>query len=76
MDNYKVKVSKANDGTLTATAEKRSVAQAIGDSITSLVKDDEASVGYVKTGVQAALVYGGMLFTKYQTTGGFSWKPF
>lgn len=75
MDNYKVKVSKAADGTVSATAEKRTIGQAIGDSLTTLISDDEASVGYVKTAVQACLVYGCMLFAKYRQTSAFSWDP-
>lgn len=75
MDNYKVIVSKATDGTLSATVEERSIGQAVGDSLTTMISDSEASVGYVKTAVQAGLVYGGMLFAKYRQTSAFSWNP-
>lgn len=75
MDNFKVKVTVAADGTATAAVEKRTVGQAIGDSLTCMVKDDEASVGYVKTGVTLALAYGSALFAKYRQTGRFEWNP-
>lgn len=75
MKNYKVEVKEASDGTVTATASSRTVGQAVGDSITTLISDNEASVGYVKTAVQLGLVYGGALFGKYRGTGNWSWNP-
>lgn len=75
MDNFKVKVAVAADGTASATVEKRTIGQAIGDSLSCMIKDDEASVGYVKTGVSLGLAYGTALFAKYRQTGRFDWNP-
>lgn len=74
MDNFKVKVTVVN-GAPSATVEKRTVSQAIGDSLSCMLKDDEASVGYVKTGVSVGLAYASALYAKYRQTGRFDWNP-
>lgn len=74
--NYKVVVTTDSTGKATATATERSFGEAIGDSLLSLVKTDEASVGIVKTAVVGTLCYGTALFTAYRNRGGFSWNPF
>lgn len=77
MKNYKIKVTHASGSTAaSASVEERTVVQAIGDTLQAKISDDTASVGYVSTAVDAALIYAGMLASKYMVTGGFSWKPF
>lgn len=76
MKNYRVKLVPGAEGAApTATVEERSPFQAAGDAIISLAKDDEASLGYVKTVVHGGLIYGGMLYAKYRQTGVFSYNP-
>lgn len=76
MSDKKVTVITAADGTLSATVEERSALQAVGDTIVAKLSDDTASVGYTSTLVDAALVYGGMLYAKYRQTRQMSWHPF
>lgn len=77
MKNYKVKlVAGANGAAPTATLEERSVTQAAGDALTTLIKDDEGTIGYVGNVVRAGLVYGMGVFAKYRQTGQMSWNPF
>jgi len=76
MKNYKVEVKEDSAGKITATAVSRDFGQALGDSITTLASGTEASVGYVKTGVVAGLVYAMGVYAKSRQTGGFSWNPF
>lgn len=72
MSNYLVKID--NEGK--ATAEERTMVQAIGDSITSLVDNKSASVGLVSTLVTAGLAYGAAVFIKHRHTGRLSFNPF
>lgn len=59
MQNYKVKVIPGvGDAAPTATVEKRTTGQAVGDAITTLISDDEGTVGYVGNITRVGLVYG------------------
>lgn len=77
MSNYLVKVTPAatEGGAPTATVESRTFFQAVGDSLTSMMKSDEASVGYAKTVVGVGLAYGSAVLAKARQTGQFDWNP-
>lgn len=72
MKNYLVKV----DAEGAATAEERTVFQAVGDSVQSLISTDSASVGLVSTLTTAAITYGAMVAVKHRHTGVMSFNPF
>jgi hypothetical protein len=77
MKNYKVKVTAASGTTpASATVTERTYGQAVGDALTTLISDDEGTVGYVGNAVRAGLVYGGMVYAKYRQVGQVSWNPF
>lgn len=77
MKQYKVTVTPAAGSTAASAAVvERTFFEAIGDTLKSKIDDTTASVGYASSITDAALVYGGMLASKYIVTGGFSWKPF
>lgn len=77
MNNYKVKIipGATSADPVTATVESRTLVQSMGDAITTLASDDEASVGYGKTIAHVGLHYANSLFTSYRARGTFSWNP-
>lgn len=76
MSDKKVTLVTSAEGVVTATVEDRSVFQAVSDTIAAKFDDKTASVGFTSSVVDAALIYGGMLFAKYRQTGQMSWNPF
>lgn len=77
MKNYKIKlVPGVGDALPTATVESRTIGQAAGDALTTLVSDDEGTIGYVGNVVRVGLVYGMGVYAKYRQVGQLSWNPF
>lgn len=73
--NVLVKINKATDGTLTATAEERNLTQAVGDYAKSLFDDEIATSGFISTLMPFGLAYASSVGTNRVLTGRWHVNP-
>lgn len=71
MKHYKVTVENG-----IASAEERSLIQAVGDSVTTLFSSNQSVVGIAPALVTAAIAYGMGVLVKQRHTGELSFNPF